>query len=316
MNKTLALECLNVTEVAAIASAKWTGRGNPILADQAAVDAMRKAFNSVDIDGQIVIGEGERDQAPMLFIGEKVGRSTSQAPQVDIAVDPLEGTSICAKAGYGAISVLAVAPRGHFLHAPDTYMDKIAVGPEAYDAICIENSPTKNIQAVAESLQKSVSKITVTILDRPRHKDLLAEVRKAGASVQLIGDGDVSAAIMTAQKNSGVDLLLGIGGAPEGVLAAAALKCLGGNFQGQLKFQDSQERQRAISMGLKDPDQTLALKDLTLGDAMFIATGVTDGPILKGVKHLKGQHIKTHSMIIQSNKIRYVETYHQLENIK
>lgn len=307
----LALEFVHITEAAAIASAKWTGKGDSILADQAAVDAMRKAFDSVDIDGQIVIGEGERDKAPMLFIGEKVGNSTPQAPQVDIAVDPLEGTSICAKAGYGALSVLAVAPHGHFLHAPDTYMDKIAVGPEAYNAISIENSPTKNIQAVAQSLKKPVSDMMVTILDRSRHKDLLAEVRSTGASVQLIGDGDVSAAIMTAQKDSGVDLLLGTGGAPEGVLAAAALKCLGGNFQGQLKFRDSQERQRAISMGLKNPDQILRLKDLTLGDAMFVATGVTGGPLLKGVKFLKGQCIKTHSMIIQSNNVRYIQTSHQ-----
>ena len=312
MNKNLTLEFVQVTEAAAIGSAKFIGQGDPIAADQAAVDAMRKAFNYVDIDGVIVIGEGERDKAPMLFIGEKVGKSTDHCPQVDIALDPLEGTSICAKAGYGALSVLAVAPRKSLLHAPDTYMDKIAVGPEGYGVVHIENSPTENIQALAKALKKDVSDITVTILNRPRHKELLAEVRKIGARVQLIDDGDVSAAIMATQQNSGIDLLLGIGGAPEGVLAAVALKCLGGKFEGQLKFQNSQERQRAISMGLKNPDQILRLKDLvSLDDIMFVGTGVTDGPLLKGVQFLKGSSVKTFSMIIQPGTVRYIETIHQ-----
>lgn len=312
MDKNLALEFVQVTEAAAVASARFIGKGDSIAADQAAVDAMRKAFNHVDIDGVIVIGEGERDKAPMLFIGEKVGKSTDHSQQVDIALDPLEGTSICAKAGYGALSVLAVAPQKSLLHAPDTYMDKIAVGPEGRHAIHIENSATQNIQSLAKALKKDVSDITVTILNRPRHKELLAETRKTGARVQLIDDGDVSAAIMAAQQNSGIDLLLGIGGAPEGVLAAVALKCLGGNFEGQLKFQNSGEQQRAISMGLKEPDQLLRLKDLVSSDnIMFVATGVTDGPLLKGVQLLTESTLKTFSMIIQPGSVRYIETIHQ-----
>ena len=316
MDKNLALEFVQVTEAAAVASAKFIGKGDSIAADQAAVDAMRKAFNRVDIDGEVVIGEGERDKAPMLFIGEKVGKSTDQSPQIDIALDPLEGTSICAKAGYGALSVLAVAPQKSLLHAPDTYMDKIAVGPKGYHAVRIEDSPTKNIQSLAEALKKDVSDITVTILNRSRHKELLAEVRKTKARIQLIDDGDVSAAIMAAQKNSGVDLLLGIGGAPEGVLAAVALKCLGGKFEGQLKFQNSQEKDRAISMGLKDPDQILRLDELVSSDdIMFIATGVTDGPLLKGVQCFSKSDIKTFSMVIQQGTISYIENIHQLDKM-
>ena len=311
MNKNLVLEFVKVTEAAAVASAGFIGKGDSIAADQAAVDAMRKAFNSINMAGEVVIGEGERDEAPMLFIGEKVGNFTDGSPQVDIALDPLEGTSICAKAGYGALSVLAVAPKKNLLHAPDTYMDKIAVGPKGCDAVCIEDSPTKNIQSLAKALKKKVSDITVVILNRPRHKELLAEVRKTKACVQLIDDGDVSAAIMAAQENSGVDLLLGIGGAPEGVLAAVALKCLGGNFEGQLKLRNSEERERSIAMGLKNPDQNLKLKDLvSSNDIIFIATGVTDGPLLKGV-HLLESRIRTFSMVIQPGTVRYIETIHQ-----
>ncbi len=309
--KNLALEFVKVTEAAASASAQFIGRGDSVQADQVAVNAMREAFNSVDIDGVIVIGEGERDQAPMLFIGEKVGQRKKGSPQLDIAVDPLEGTSICANAGYGALSVLAVALRGHLLHAPDTYMDKIAVGPIATDVIDITKSPTENIQAVAEVQGKSVDHIRVVILDRPRHKDLIAEVRKTGATVQLIGDGDVSAAIMTAQS-CGVDLLLGIGGAPEGVLAATALKCLGGNFQGQLKYRNAQERERTIAMGLKDPDQILKLDDLASGDVMFVATGVTHGPLLEGVIFADHQYLTMSSMIIDSDSTRYLLTTRQV----
>ena len=316
MNKNFALDFVRVTEAAAIASTKFIGKGDSIAADQAAVDAMRKAFNRVDIDGEVVIGEGERDEAPMLFIGEKVGKSTKNAPQVDIALDPLEGTSICAKAGYGALSVLAIAPQKSLLHAPDTYMDKIAVGPEGYHAVQIENSPTENIHSLAEALEKDVSDITVTILNRPRHKELLAEVRKTKARVQLIDDGDVSAAIMAAQKNSGIDLLLGIGGAPEGVLAAVALKCLGGKFEGQLKLRNAQERERAVSMGLKDPDQILRLEGLVSSDdIMFVATGVTDGPLLKGVSFFSEPGIKTFSIVIQPGIVRYIENIHQSDKI-
>ena len=326
MIQNLALEFVRVTEAAAIASAKFIGKGDSIAADQAAVDAMRKAFNSVDIDGEVVIGEGERDEAPMLFIGEKVGkatggeatssRATNHCPHVDIALDPLEGTSICAKAGYGALSVLAVAPQKSLLHAPDTYMDKIAVGPEGCHAVCIEESPTKNIQSLSKALKKDVSDITVTILNRPRHKELLAEVRKTKARVQLIDDGDVSAAIMAAQKNSGVDLLLGIGGAPEGVLAAVALKCLGGKFEGQLKFRNAQEKERSITMGLKNPDQVLKSEKLVSSDdILFIATGVTNGPLLKGVQFSSEFGIKTFSMVIHPETVRYIENIYHLNKI-
>ena len=306
------LEFVQVTESAAIASAKFIGRGDPVGADQAAVDAMRKAFDSVDINGVVVIGEGERDEAPMLFIGEEVGRRRDRSPQVDIALDPLEGTTLCSRAEAGSLSVLAVGQRGHFLHAPDTYMDKIAVGQEAKDAIHIENSPTQNIQAVADHLAKPVDEVTVAILDRPRHKDLIAEVRQTGARIHLFVDGDVAMAIATCNEDMGVDLLLGIGGAPEGVLAAVALKCLGGNFQGQLKFRQDQERQRTLDMGLHNPDQVLKLNDLARGDVIFVATGVTDGPLLDGVR-FSDQGVQTSSLLMcsQTGTLRYIDTVHQ-----
>lgn len=317
MDRNLALEFVRITEAAALSSARFMGRGDEKAADQAAVDAMRKAFDSVYIDGVVVIGEGERDEAPMLFIGEKVGGGGSGAPKIDIALDPLEGTTICATGGVGAISVIAVAERGNFLHAPDTYMEKIACGPDAAGKISLAKSPTENIQVVAEVLRKSVSDVTVVILDRPRHKDLIAEVRKTGARIRLIGDGDVSAGIATCWPDSGIDLLMGIGGAPEGVITAAANKCLGGDFQGRLKFRNDDERARAMRMGLKDIDRIFTMEELARGSVMFCATGVTDGPLLKGVRPLSENRAATHSIVMRSatGTVRRVEAEHNF-NIK
>lgn len=312
MDRNLALEFVRITEAAALSSAKWMGRGEEKAADQAAVDAMRKAFDSVRICGTVVIGEGERDEAPMLYIGEKVGHKTDDAPEIDIALDPLEGTTICAKGGVGAISVIAVAEKGGFLHAPDTYMDKIAAGPQAKGAIDIDLSATQNIQRVSEALRKPVGDVTVVILDRPRHSDLIAEVRKTGARIQLIGDGDVSAAVAAGWEDSGIDLLIGIGGAPEGVISAAAMRCLGGDFQGRLKFRNEDEKERARRMGVKDLTKKYTLTELAAGNVMFCATGITDGPLLKGVKILPGGRTKTQSVVMrsQTGTIRNVETYH------
>lgn len=314
MDRNLALEFVRITEAAALSSAKLMGRGDEKAADKAAVDAMRRSFDSVRIDGTVVIGEGERDEAPMLYIGEKVGMKTEDAPKVDIALDPLEGTTICATGGVGAISVIAVAEHGNFLHAPDTYMAKIACGPQAKGLIDIDKNPTENIIAVAKALGKPVGDVTVMILDRPRHADLIAEVRKIGARIHLIGDGDVSAAIATAWPESGIDLLIGTGGAPEGVISAAALQCLGGDFQGRLKFRNDEEKVRATRMGVKDLDKKYTIDELAKGSVMFCATGVSDGPFLRGVKMLTGRQAKTHSVVMrsQTGTIRSIDTLHHL----
>lgn len=300
MDRNLALEFVRITEAAAIASSRLMGRGDEKAADQAAVDAMRRAFDTVNVDGIVVIGEGERDEAPMLYIGEPVGKKGPDAPMIDIALDPLEGTTICAKGGVGSISVIAVAERGNFLHAPDTYMDKIACGPRAKGQISLDLSPTENIQRVAKALGKKVDEVTVVILDRPRHEKLIREVREAGARIQLIGDGDVSAGIAPCSEETGIDLLLGIGGAPEGVITAAALKCLGGDFQGRLQFRNDGEKERALKMGLKNPDKIFQLEELAQGSVMFCATGVTDGPLLKGVRLLPGGRGQTESIVMRS----------------
>jgi fructose-1,6-bisphosphatase class II len=314
MDRNLALELVRVTEAAALACGRFMGRGDEKAADKAAVDAMRKAFDTIRIDGTVVIGEGERDEAPMLYIGEKVGQRADDAPKIDIALDPLEGTTICAKGGVGSISVIAVAERGNFLHAPDTYMAKIACGPAAKGAIDIDASPTDNIHRVAKALQKAVEDVTVVILDRPRHEALIAEVRRSGARIQLIGDGDVSAAIACAWPESGIDLLLGTGGAPEGVISAAALQCLGGDFQGRLQFRNEDEKSRALKMGVTDLNKKYKIEDLARGSVMFCATGVTDGPLLKGVKTLPGRQAKTHSIVMrsQTGTIRTIEAHHDL----
>lgn len=314
MDRNLALEFVRITEAAALASARWMGRGDEKAADKAAVDAMRKAFDSVRIDGTVVIGEGERDEAPMLYIGEKVGHRTEESPEIDIALDPLEGTTICAKGGVGAIAVIAVAEKGCFLHAPDTYMDKIACGPGAAGSIDLDKTPTENVHAVAKRLNKAVNDLAVVIMDRPRHTDLIAEVRKTGARIQLIGDGDVSAAVATGLEDSGIDLLMGIGGAPEGVISAAAMRCLGGDFQGRLKFRNEEEKARALRMGVKDLDKKYTMEEMAKGSVMFIATGVTDGPLLKGVKTRAGGIARTQSIVMRSKSgtIRTVEAQHNL----
>lgn len=314
MDRNLALEFVRITEAAALASAKFMGRGNEKAADQAAVDAMRRAFDSVNIDGVVVIGEGERDEAPMLYIGERVGKKGPDAVAVDIALDPLEGTTICSKGAEGAISVIAAGERGNFLHAPDTYMEKIACGPASRGSIDIELSTTKNIRAVAACLKKPVEHVTVVILDRPRHAELISEVRELGARIRLIDDGDVSAGVATCWEDSGIDLLMGIGGAPEGVITAAAMKCMGGDFQGRLKFRNDEERLRAEKMGILDLKKTYRLDDLVKGSVLFCATGVTDGPLLKGVRTLPNTHISTHSVVMRSatGTIRHIEALHDL----
>lgn len=317
MDRNLALELVRVTEAAALASARYMGRGDEKAADQAAVDAMRKAFDRLNIDGTVVIGEGERDEAPMLYIGEKVGSGAATAPAVDIALDPLEGTTICAKGGGGAISVIAVAKQGNFLHAPDTYMDKLACGPRCKGHVNVDRSPTENIKVVSEVLDKPLSDVTVVILDRSRHENLVKEVRSIGARIRFIGDGDISAGIATCWDDSGIDLLLGIGGSPEGVITAAALKCLGGDFQGRLTFRNEEEKIRATEMGIKDLNQCYTMEELAQNHVMFCATGVTDGPLLKGVRTIRGRRAQTHSIVMRSETgtTRNIEAKHNL-NIK
>jgi fructose-1,6-bisphosphatase II len=317
MDRNLALEFVRITEAAALASASFMGRGNEKAADQAAVDAMRRAFDTVNIDGVVVIGEGERDEAPMLYIGESVGRKGPDAIAVDIALDPLEGTTICAKGAEGATSVIAAAEKGNFLHAPDTYMSKIACGPEARGCIDLKKTPTENIRAVAAALNKAVRDLTVVILDRPRHEALIAEARELGVRIRLISDGDVSAGIATCWNETGIDLLMGIGGAPEGVITAAAMKCMGGDFQGQLKFRNEAEKERARKMGVEDFDRIYSRDELVRGEVLFCATGVTDGPLLKGVHTLPGGKATTHSVVMRSKTetIRHIQATHNL-NLK
>ena len=314
MNRNLALEFVRITEAASLACSQLTGRGDSVAADQAAVDAMRKAFDHLSIDGTIVIGEGERDEAPMLYIGEKVGAASSDNPQVDIALDPLEGTSICANGGVGALSVIAVAEKGNFLHAPDTYMDKLAVGPAAVGAVSMDASVEDNIASVAKVLDKDINNVTVVILQRPRHEELIARVRKVGARILLIDDGDVSAGIATSWKETGIDMLVGIGGAPEGVITAAALKCLGGDFFGRLRFRSDEEKERAFKMGVEDPDRIYTRDELARGNVMFCATGVTDGPLLRGVRYLSDRRVLTQSVVMrsQTGTIRFLESEHNL----
>ncbi len=309
MDRNLALEVVRVTEAAALSCARLMGRGDEKAADQAAVDAMRQAFNGLAIDGTVVIGEGERDEAPMLYIGEKVG--TGHGPQVDIALDPLEGTTICANGGANALAVIAIAERGNFLHCPDTYMEKIAVGPAGKGAVDLDKSPTENLKALAEAKGQRVEDLTVIILYRPRHEALIQEVRRAGARIRLISDGDVSAAIATTKPETGIDLLIGIGGAPEGVLAAAALRCVDGDMQGRLKPRNQEEIDRAQAMGIKDIAKKYSLEELAGGEVMFAATGVTDGDYLKGVHFFSGG-ATTQSVVMRSKTrtIRVVDTTH------
>jgi fructose-1,6-bisphosphatase II / sedoheptulose-1,7-bisphosphatase len=310
MDRNLALEVVRVTEAAALSASLLMGRGDEKLADQAAVDAMRQALNALSIEGTVVIGEGERDEAPMLYIGEKVG--TGNGPKIDIALDPLEGTTICAKGGPNALAVIAMAEAGGFLNAPDVYMDKIAVGGGLPDGVVdLDETVENNLKNLAKAKGADVSELVVCILDRPRHSELIAKVRDAGARIMLIGDGDVSGVIATAQPAAGIDLYMGSGGAPEGVLAAAALRCIGGQFQGRLIFRNDAERERAKRWGVTDLDKKYGLHDLAKGDVMFCATGVTTGPMLGGVRRFAGGAI-THSVVMRSKSgtVRYVEAHH------
>jgi len=311
-DRNLALEAIRVTERAAIASAAWMGRGDEKSADQAAVDSMRQALNVLDIDGTVVIGEGERDEAPMLYIGERVG--SGRGPKVDIALDPLEGTTITATGGQNAIACLAMAGEGGFLNAPDTYMDKIAVGgglPEG--VVQLDASPAENLKNLAKAKRIEVGDLVVLILDRPRHQELIARVREAGARIRLIRDGDVAGVIATARPDSGIDIYMGIGGAPEGVLAAAALRSIGGQLQGKLHFRNDEELSRARRMGVTDPHRVYQLDDLAAGDVMFAATGVTDGTMLEGVRRFPGG-VTTQSIVMRSKTgtVRLIQTEHYI----
>lgn len=304
------LELVRITEAAAIAAAHWIGHGDNRLADQAAVEAMRKAMDEVAFGGTIVIGEGERDEAPMLYIGEKVGRG--DGPELDIAVDPLEGTNLVAKGRANAIAVMAVSESGGLLHAPDTYMEKLAVGPPAKGKVDLDRPVKENLKIVADSLGREVHDLTVVILDRSRHEKLINEVREAGARIHLIEDGDVIAALSVAVAGTGLHLVMGSGGAPEGVLAAAALKCLGGEILGRLKFRNDDERARAKRMGVTDENKVYRTDELASGkDIRFVATGVTDGEMLQGVRFF-ARGVRTHSVILDGRvgKMRMIDTQH------
>jgi fructose-1,6-bisphosphatase II len=316
MDRNLALEAVRVTEAAALAAARFVGLGDRNAADQAATEAMRRTFQFLHIKGTVVIGEGERDEAPMLYIGEQLGDDSDDAPEVDIAVDPLEGTNLCANGVSDALAVVAMAEHGQFLNAPDTYMDKIAVGEEARGAIDIRRTPTWNLSAVAEAKKARVSDLTAVILDRPRHAALIEEVRKAGVRIRLISDGDVGGALATADPATGVDILLGIGGAPEGVLAAAALRCMGGDMQGVLKPRNADEVARAKKMGIDNIERIYSLEELATGDVMFAATGVTDGFLLRGVR-LTGRGAETHSVVMRSRSgtVRFIRARHRFEGL-
>ncbi len=310
MDRNLALEAVRVTEAAAISASLLMGRGDEMAADQAAVDAMRKALNSLSIDGTVVIGEGERDEAPMLYIGDRVG--TGDGPRIDIALDPLEGTTITARGGQNALSVIAMAGEGGFLNAPDVYMDKIAVGVDVPDGVVdLDEEPGVNLRNLAKAMKVDIANVVVCILDRPRHAELIAKVREAGARITLISDGDVSGVIATSQPDTGVDVYIGIGGAPEGVLAAAALQCIGGFMQGRLLFRNDDERGRAANCGISDFDRKYELDDMASGDVMFATTGVTDGAMLDGVRRFK-DGATTHSIIMRSKTgtVRKIKTDH------
>ena len=274
---------------------------------------MRAVFDTVPFDGRVAIGEGERDEAPMLYIGEKVGNGSG--PALDLALDPLEGTTICAHGGTNALSVIAIAEEGHFLHAPDIYMDKIAVGADAAGVIDLNNTPTENLHNIANVKKCDVNDLTVVILDRPRHEDLITEVRRSGVRIWLIGDGDVSAAIATCKEDSGVDVLMGIGGSPEGVIAAAALRCVGGDFKGRLVYRNDADRERSTRMGIEDLEKIYGIEELASGHVMFSATGVTQGTFLKGVQFMS-DGAKTHSVVMRSESgtVRYIETEHRFED--
>lgn len=310
LDRVLVLEMVRVTEAAAIAASKLIGRGNEKAADAAAVEAMRAALNTLDIDGTVVIGEGERDEAPMLFIGEKVG--SGSGPAIDIALDPLEGTTITAKAGPNALAVLAIAEKGCLLNAPDVYMDKLAVGPGYPEGVIdLDRTPTENIQAIAAAKGVQSNEVIACVLDRPRHEKLIAELRAVGCGIMLIPDGDVAGVIATTNPDTTIDVYMGSGGAPEGVLAAAALRCVGGQFKGRLLFRNDDERARARKWGIEDLNKVYDLNDLAKGDCIFAATGVTEGSLLEGVKRRK-TCMTTESVVMRASTgtVRWVKAEH------
>ena len=316
LDRVLVLELVRVTEAAAIAASKLVGRGDEKAADAAAVEAMRKAFDTLEIDGTVVIGEGERDEAPMLYIGEKVGGAIGKGPKIDIALDPLEGTTITAKAGPNSLAVLAAAEEGCLLNAPDTYMDKLAVGPGYPEGVIdLAKSPTENVQAVAAAKGVEPGDIIVCVLDRPRHAALIAELRGLGCGVVLIGDGDVAGVIAVTDPETTIDMYMGTGGAPEGVLAAAALRCVGGQFNGRLVFRNDDEKARARKWGIPDKDfgRIYKLEELAKGDCIFAATGVTSGSLLDGVKRLRGGKMTTESVVMRasSGTVRWIKGEHR-----
>ncbi|WP_296680040.1 class II fructose-bisphosphatase [Novosphingobium sp.] len=313
LDRVLVLEMVRVTEAAAIGASRLIGRGDEKAADAAAVECMRAALNELAMDGTVVIGEGERDEAPMLYIGEKVGSAQGTGPRIDIALDPLEGTTITAKAGPNALAVLAVAEEGNLLNAPDVYMDKLAVGPGYPDGVIgLDKTPTENVRAVAAAKGVNPDEIIVCVLDRPRHAALIAELRGLGCGVVLIGDGDVAGVIAVTNPETTIDLYMGQGGAPEGVLAAAALRCVGGQFNGRLVFRNDEERARARKWGIEDLGRIYTRDELAKGDCIFAATGVTDGSLLKGVKRMRGGLITTHSVVMRasSGTVRWVSGEH------
>jgi len=315
LDRVLVLEMVRVTEAAAIAASKLIGRGDEKAADAAAVQAMRAAFNDLGIDGTVVIGEGERDEAPMLYIGEKVGGAPGKGPKIDIALDPLEGTTITAKAGPNALAVLAAGEEGCLLNAPDVYMDKLAVGPGYPDEVIDLNKSVKeNVEAVAKAKGVKPAEIIVCVLDRPRHEKLIAELREIGCGIMLIPDGDVAGVIAVTNPDTTIDMYMGSGGAPEGVLAAAALRCVGGQFKGRLLFRNDDERARARKWGITDLDKVYDLNELAKGDCIFAATGVTDGSLLDGVKRLPGGKMTTESVVMRasSGTVRWVRGEHRI----
>ncbi|QJC53710.1 class II fructose-bisphosphatase [Paenibacillus albicereus] len=313
MERELALEVVRVTEMAALASAPWIGRGDKIRADGAATEAMRRMFGSIAIRGRVVIGEGEMDEAPMLYIGEELG--TGSGPEADVAVDPLEGTELAARGLNNALSVLALAPRGQLLHAPDMYMQKLAVGPALAGRLRLQDPPAATLRKAALELGKPLSELTVALLERERHAPLLAELRSLGVRARLLTDGDVAGAMAPCFPETGVDLYMGSGGAPEGVLAAAAIKCLGGEFQGRLLPGGQEQLRRCAAMGIADPSRVLRTDDLVgTGDVIFAATGVTQGDFLDGVRDLPGRLASTHSVVMRAatRTVRFIQTRHDL----
>jgi fructose-1,6-bisphosphatase II len=317
LERELALEVVRVTEMAALASSHWLGRGKKNEADEAATNAMRAMFDTIAMRGTVVIGEGEMDEAPMLYIGERLGNPEADGPEVDVAVDPLEGTTIVAKGHNNAMSVVAIGDKGTLLHAPDMYMRKMVVGKRAAGKVSLHDPVEKMIEAVAEANRKRIQDVTVIIQERERHHDIINAVREIGARVKLFGDGDVGAAIAACMPHTGIDLFLGTGGAPEGVISAAAVKCLGGDMQAQLQPQNDAERERCVKMGLSDPEQLLTLNDLVKGDdAIFAATGVSDGELLQGVRYLGDDTVETHSIVMRAKTktVRFIRALHNLEH--